>query len=323
MNINDAILDPTYKFLVCFSGGKDSIAMFLGLLNLGVDKSRIVLHHHEVDGGGENFFDWKATTSYCKKFAESFGVDILFSYREGGIAREIYRENEGLQSVYYQKDVDGDFIELKSRKGSSTRRKFPAVSGSLCSRWCSSVAKIDVLSRVITNNDEYNEGNFIVCTGERAEESTKRASYVELEKYRAYSQKRNIWQWRPILDWKEGEVWSIIEAYGVQVHPVYELGWGRCSCQTCIFSSANTWAAIAELSPEKIDKIEAIEKDIDFTLYSKTTIREKVEKGTSFLSAELVDTWASEALETFTKPIFVENWTLPAGAFATESAGVQ
>jgi len=40
------------KILVAFSGGKDSIACVLHLLDLGIPRSSIELHHHLVDGRG-------------------------------------------------------------------------------------------------------------------------------------------------------------------------------------------------------------------------------------------------------------------------------
>ncbi|WP_431217072.1 hypothetical protein ACQ86N_22505 [Puia sp. P3] len=44
------IRDGTFPIIVAFSGGKDSIAMVLYLLEQGVDRRRIHLHHHDVDG---------------------------------------------------------------------------------------------------------------------------------------------------------------------------------------------------------------------------------------------------------------------------------
>ncbi|MGH1338744.1 MAG: phosphoadenosine phosphosulfate reductase family protein, partial [Aureispira sp.] len=228
------ILDKEVTYLVCFSGGKDSIAMVLDLLERGVPQSKIILHHHEVDGRARPLFDWKVTTQYCRAFAEALGLTILFSYREGGILREMYREQEGLQDVLYQCEMDGAFHRLRSRAGNSTRRKFPAVAADLQTRWCSSSVKIDVLSRVIANHPDYQKGRFVICTGERGEESKNRARYKYWENYRATAPTKGRFciQWRPILDWKEKEVWSILRRHRIQCHPCYELGWSRCSCQT-------------------------------------------------------------------------------------------
>ncbi len=323
----DTLLDikaSDIKHLVCFSGGKDSVALVLDLLERGVDKNQIVLHHHEVDGHGEELFDWKVTTQYCRAFAKALDLEILFSYREGGIVREMFRQNEGLQDVLYQQKTDGPFHRLVSRKGSSTRMKFPAVKADLRTRWCSSAVKIDILSRVATNHPDYQEGRFIIYTGERREESVNRSKYDEWEFYRADSPKkgRHCIQWRSILDWTEQEVWDIMKRWRIQPHPCYELGWSRCSCQTCIFGSANVWASIQQISPEKIDRIEQIEFKLEHTLYNAMPIRIKAKMGKSFVDSpqEMID----QAIKEFTMPVFLpetQEWKLPKGAFGGEVSG--
>lgn len=307
-------------FIVFFSGGKDSTAMVLYLLELGVPKDRIHLHHHDVDGHGMQLFDWPCTPSYCQSFADALGLKIFFSHRNGGILREILRENEGLQPVTFQPE-SGKYTELPSREGSSTRRKFPAVAADLKTRWCSAVVKIDVGSRVIANSPMYDEGSFVVCTGERRQESANRAKYLEVEPHRTDSKLRKVTSWRPIIDWSERDVWEIMERWKIQPHPAYMLGWSRCSCQLCIFGSNNTWASIAELSPEKIGFIADLEKKLDHTLYKGITITEKVEKGVSFITPENKARWAAEALGQFTSPIFVDSWVVPQGAYSTEGSG--
>lgn len=309
------------QFLVCNSGGKDSIAMTLHLLELGIPKNRITLHHHDIDGHQHNLFDWPCTPSYMHAFAAAMDLELLFSYRHGGIVREMYRQNEGLQSVFYQQAPYGKYVELKSRPGNSTRMKFPAVAADLRTRWCSAVVKIDVMSRVVANHPDYQHGKFVICTGERRQESANRAKYNEIELYRSNSKSRKCWQWRPIINWSEEQVWLALEAWKIQPHPCYELGWSRCSCQTCIFSSANTWAAINDIAPWKVNEIAAMERQFGFTLYNGMTIKEKVAKGTSFVKPEMKARWADEAMSEFCSPIFVNNWTQPQGAFSSESGG--
>ena len=62
-------LDHYIKFVVAFSGGKDSLALVLLLIELGVPLDRIELHHHNVDGGGRHFMDWPITPAYCRAVA--------------------------------------------------------------------------------------------------------------------------------------------------------------------------------------------------------------------------------------------------------------
>jgi len=78
------------KYIVAFSGGKDSIAVVLYLLMQGIDPSKIELWHHDVDGSENEstFMDWECTHDYCRKFAQAFGLQIYFSWKEGGFKRE-------------------------------------------------------------------------------------------------------------------------------------------------------------------------------------------------------------------------------------------
>ncbi len=358
----DWAIDPqnNVTIIVAFSGGKDSVACVLHLLDLGFGRDQIELWHHDVDGGGEDLFDWKCTKSYCKAFARAFGIKILFSYAGGGITREIFRKNETLQPTYFQKEMDGEYhkvtpapmrttdvdgneISPERLAEKNTRYKFPSVSADLSSRWCSAVAKIDTMAKAINNSERFKTANMVVVSGERRAESTARSLYLEIEKYRSFSKTRRAISWKGIVGWTEQQVWDIMKRYKVQPHPCYELGWSRCSCQLCIFGSANTWASVNELSPEKVTRIAEIEAEIGHTLYNEdekmavssgndnviykktgkklNVIGARASRGTSFLKQEAVSRWAKEANSEFTSPIFVDEWKMPAGAFNNENCG--
>ena len=47
-------LEEYDKIIVLFSGGKDSLACVLHLLELGVPREKIELWHHDIDGGEPN-----------------------------------------------------------------------------------------------------------------------------------------------------------------------------------------------------------------------------------------------------------------------------
>lgn len=309
----------SFTVVIAFSGGKDSVAMVLYMLENGIDKNRIHLHHHDVDGGGKKIWDWECTAEYCKQFAIAFGLQYFVSCREGGITREIYRCNESRQDVLYQRQTNGPFIHIPSdKKAINTRLKFPAVSADLSTRWCSSTVKIDVLGSVVRHFDEYDHEVFIL-TGERREESSARSKYKEVELYRANTKSRKAIQWRPIIDKDEVWIWDIICRWKVQPHPAYMLGWNRCSCQTCIFGSANIWATINAIEPGKVDAIADLEGFTGFTLYNKINIREKVAAGIPF--ENMTQYWIDQATKFYTAPIIINDWVLPSGAFKKESAG--
>ena len=56
----------SYDFIiVAFSGGKDSTAMVLDLLERGAEKEKIILWHHDIDGReGSKLMDWPITRDY-------------------------------------------------------------------------------------------------------------------------------------------------------------------------------------------------------------------------------------------------------------------
>ena len=63
--------------VVLLSGGKDSVACFYKLLELGVPKEKIELWHHDIDGGHPSRrMDWRCTQNYVKALADAEGVKL-------------------------------------------------------------------------------------------------------------------------------------------------------------------------------------------------------------------------------------------------------
>lgn len=190
--------DEVIEIFVVFFGGKDSVVMVLYLFDLGIFKEWIILYYYEVDGCGEYLFDWLCMFSYCKVFVVVFELLLVFFWCEGGILCEMYWINEGLQDVCYEQQ-DGSVVVLASCFGSFICWKFFVVAVDLCIWWCSLVAKIDVLFRVIVYS--YLEGGqFIICIGEWWEESLGWVIYKVYEKYWVNIKKRIVIQWCFVID---------------------------------------------------------------------------------------------------------------------------
>lgn len=310
------------KYIVAFSGGKDSTACFLDLLDQGVPKSKIELWHHLVDGENETFMDWPITEDYCRKFAQSFDVPIYFSWKEGGFKREMLRENEytaptTLETPDGYKNVGGN------RGNRSTRRKFPQVSPDLKVRWCSAYLKIDICAAAIRNQDRFNELKTCILSGERGEESTARSNYALQEPDRSDCRdgklQRHVDRHRPIRDWDEQQVWDIIERHGVVVHPCYYMGWSRCSCLWCIFGNANQFASANRVDPAGLAELAGYERKFGVTMKRDTDLQSLVKSGTPY-KAITQDLVKQSMRKAYTDKIFTDHWTLPAGAYG-ESAG--
>ena len=136
-------------YIVSFSGGKDSTALLLYLLDNDVSKEKIELWHQEIDGRSASLFDWEVTPDYCRKVGDAFGIKVLSQWKEGGFTREMLRENQRTAPVFFE-TPDGNICRTGGDKGSSsTRRKFPQPSPDLRTRWCSAYLKIDVCATAI------------------------------------------------------------------------------------------------------------------------------------------------------------------------------
>lgn len=315
--IPEVVIDPmSYDFcLVMFSGGKDSLACFLHLLEIGVPKDRIELWHHCVDGReGSTLMDWPVTESYCRRIAEAFNVPIFFSWKQMGFEGELLRENaltaptsfETPEGVQTSGGIQGTF---------STRRKFPQVAASLTTRWCSGYLKCDVGSKAVSGQRRFDGKRVLLVTGERAEESSNRACYKQVESHKTSTSKRTVDQWRAVHQWSEQKVWDVIQKYGVAAHPCYEIGMSRCSCACCIFSSPHQWATMAEINPAQVDRIAAYEEEFGVTINRKRTVREMIAAGKPYTGMDPEQIRLALSSE-YDAPIMVgDKWRLPNGAF--------
>lgn len=317
------ILKNYTKVIIAFSGGKDSLACLLHVIELGVPVSMIELWHHDVDGKGPTIFDWEVTPSYCKAIAKHFGIPIYFSWKVGGFLGEMLRDNVPTNQTAFE-TPEGEIKFAGGNGDPGTRMKFPQVGVSLTTRWCSAYLKIDICGTAIRNQERFKNTKTLLISGERGEESTARSKYFDFEIDRSSSKdgsklNRVVHRWRPIKNWLEQEVWAIIERFKIRAHPTYYLGWGRVSCKWCIFGSPDQMASAYLLSPNQGENLIHLENHFGVTLKRNIDLRSFIEKGTPYetITAELMEIALSEDYDL---EIVMEDWYLPAGAYG-ESCG--
>lgn len=325
------MLDTNYDtILFSMSGGKDSLACILHLIELGFPINKMELWHQSIDGKGQKtgLMDWPITEAYVEACSKHLGIPAYFQWREGGFEREMMRADEPTAPVSFQ-TTDGNVVTLTrpefTKKGEAvalkkgTRLQFPQVSGDLSVRWCSSYLKIDVASRVINNDPRFVGSRTLYITGERRQESVQRSKYNEREPHRCHSKKRHVDHWRPILDWTEDQVWEIIRRWNIRPHAAYFLGFGRVSCMKCIFGMYDQWATIQELDPSGFELVAEYEALFGKTIKRGMSIREQAARGKSTLprgperevyrNLALGHAYPQELITTG------DDWTLPVGAF--------
>jgi len=317
-------LDEYDTIIVSFSGGKDSLACLLSLLEAGAPKDRIEIWHQSVDGRpgvDPRFFDWPCTESYCRAIAKALDIPIYFQWREQGFEGEITKVNRTTMPVGFELVPDGvDHGQVGKAGGGGTvgtRLKFPNPVANLMTRWCSSLLKIDVANLAFNNTDRFKDGKFLFITGERREESANRAGYAEIIEHRSTNKRRRVDHWRSILDWMEPDVWGIIKKFRVRPHPAYYLGWGRVSCFPCIFGSPNQWASVKAVDPKQFKAILDYEHKFGHTVQAGGDIAYQAGRGRSFVPDD-PENLRLALEEEYPEELAIvargEQWKLPAGA---------
>ena len=341
--------------IVLISGGKDSIACYYKLLELGVPKSKIEFWHHDIDGGHPSrTMDWRCTANYIRSFAEAEQIPLRVSWRKNGFFGELYRigASELIEYVdpetgeIYQCPPSKKYMECQKLKVAAIsemenklaefgyRMKFPMKSGDLSRRWCSAYLKIMVADTVLRNMNSVAANltktrmdiKLLIVSGERRGESVGRSKYNEIEIHRTNAvskHHRTVHQWRPVIDYSEKDIWEVLKRHKVNPHPCYRAGWNRCSCAMCIFSTPQLFAGIRELYPKEYALLCQDEKVLGFTLDNHCDLETYI--GSADSCVYHGDKEAIQSLLTGEFPVesvyVKDKWKYPVGAFHGAAGG--
>ncbi|MBK7759563.1 MAG: hypothetical protein IPI35_24830 [Deltaproteobacteria bacterium] len=266
-------MTPTTSSPVQVSGGKDSVACITALHRLIGHRpdlwSRVELWHQDVDGAAEPFMDWPVTRAYVLGLGQLYGAPVRFAWREGGFHRELMRKQWGKRAGKLLETPEGPIVIGEAPPPNNLgRRRFPALTADLRIRWCSGFLKIDVARTLLARSVAEGSKKILVISGERAAESAPRSRYHRGQDTEASSGRRQIHQLRLVYDHSDAEVWDELRLafpgkdYGIQPHPAYELGWSRCSCAGCIFSSGEDLARLREALPRQFERLAGAEREL-------------------------------------------------------------
>lgn len=219
------LIDRGALFVCNHSGGKDSQAMLI-YLKIRVPRAQLLITHAELPG-----VEWDGTEEKVRQY--SHGLPVIVT-RAGKT-----------------------FFEMVERRGMYPSPKY---------RQCTSDLKRDPLDKVVRHylkaNPQY--GDLVVnCMGLRALESSSRAK-AKVFKLNARNSKagREWYDWLPIHDLSEQEVFRAIKEAGEKPHWAYKAGMSRLSCCFCIMSSKSDLITAAKLNPSLYRKHVDTEKRI-------------------------------------------------------------
>jgi 3'-phosphoadenosine 5'-phosphosulfate sulfotransferase (PAPS reductase)/FAD synthetase len=259
-----------------------------------------------------------------EELLKKYGYRMKFPAKTGDLSRRwcsAYLKICVADTVVSNLDRLGELEELGGK-----RHKFPAKGGTHSGRWCSGNLKAAVQDSVTANLEETkHDKKILIVSGERRGESAGRSKYNEMEIHRTNAEAkahRIVHQWRCCIDYSEKDVWELLKRHYINPHPCYRIGWNRCSCMMCIFSTPRLFAGVKELFPDDYAALRHDEEVLGFTLDNKKNLDEFIGDTQSCVC------WKDKAAihsiltgEFNTDDIYTNNWNYPVGAFHGADGG--
>ncbi len=254
------------KIIVSVSGGKDSTAMCLNLLEQGYSKSDFIRVF--MDTGWED----SGTYGYLEQLQDTIGeiitlkqdIDFPEEYSE---YVEYFENKIGWESPFIRRVFKYQFFPTRRMK------------------WCTKELKIEPIKKYFDSLDD----DYVNLVGIRKEESPRRSRMEEWE----YNDFFDCWVHRPIIDWKEAEVIDIHHRFNLVPNRLYLNGSSRVGCYPCINSNKQE---IKKLNKERIQLIKELEEVItDLRAKRKGELKAITffsSKGTSPMFIEEVYEWS-------------------------------
>lgn len=225
----EALRDRGALFVLSHSAGKDSQAMAIVVRRLVPDSQILVVHAHLGD------VEWEGVIPHIE--ATCTGLPLVLAH------------------------AASTFWDMVDRRG-----MFPSPSN----RQCTSDLKRGPIEREVRRylaaHPEFG-GLVVMCMGMRAQESTGRAK-LETFKLSVKNSKagREWYDWLPIHDLTQRDVFAVIADAGQEPHWAYQAGMTRLSCCFCIMASTADLTTAAKLNPELYSRYVAKEVELGFTL---------------------------------------------------------
>ena len=225
------------------SGGKDSQAMTIKLIEAGIPRDQLIIVHATL---GE--VEWPGTISHIRK--TTFGLPLV--------------KARPRRSFFEMVRARGMFPSPRYRQCTSDQKRGPIERE---------------LRRYLAANARF-AGRIVSAMGMRAEESAARRSRPVVSLNARNSVAGRTWiDWLPIHGLTRREVFDTIAAAGQEPHWAYGRGMSRLSCSFCIMSSLADLRCAARLRPDLLSTYMALEDEIGHTLRPDgTSLRETLNR---------------------------------------------
>lgn len=224
-------------FVSNHSGGKDSQAMLIRLLELVPPEQLLVVH------ASLGAMEWPGALELAETQATNAGLPFIVARASKTLLEMVERRFENRP-------------EVPSWPSAQTRQCTSDLKRSPIAREVRAFAKANGYKRIVN------------CLGLRAEESPGRA---KREVFRPNSRESSgvlAWfEWLPIHSLRVDAVFETIAEAGQKPHYAYQLGNERLSCVFCIMASRNDLANGARHNPQLQAEYVALERRTGYTMH--------------------------------------------------------
>lgn len=236
MSAIPALIESGALFVANHSGGKDSQAMLIRLLEV-IPRRQLVVVHASLGP-----MEWPGALELARDQAEAAGLPFIVA------------------------KASKTLLEMVERRFAS-RPEVPSWP-SASTRQCTSDLKRGPIQREVRAYAKANGFRQIVnCLGLRAEESPGRAKRQTFSNMAISNSVLTWFEWLPVHDLLTAEVFGIIRDAGQEPHYAYALGNERLSCVFCIMGSKGDLRNGARHHPELLVAYDALEKRTGYTMH--------------------------------------------------------
>lgn len=234
-------------FVVNHSGGKDSQAMFIKLLERIPARQMLVVHASLGEA------EWPGALELAQKQAENAGATFVVAHAVKTFFGMVARRHA-------ERPDAPSWPSAKHRQCTSDLKRGPI------QREVRRYAKANGFARVVN------------CMGLRAGESANRAKLSIFERNAKNSIASREWfDWLPIHTMSTADVFATISGAGQEPHPAYAMGNERLSCVFCIMASKRDLQNGAKHHPALFAKYVELEQRTGYTMHmSRKSLTELV-----------------------------------------------
>ena len=225
-----------YRLVVSVSGGKDSVATCLHLMELG----------YTPDDYDRVFMDtgWESARSY--EYLREVLPGVIGPITV--IRKEVKLEGEALQIALQYEERLGHYSSMVRQILKDSL--FPRSS----MRWCTRELKMRPLRNYLDGMGSVP----VNVVGIRGAESHSRSKMAEHD----WSDGLDCPVWRPIIGWSFDDVVAIHHRHSLKPNPLYFSGAERVGCWPCIFARKSELRSMFDQDPNRVSLIADLERDV-------------------------------------------------------------